>query len=215
MAKVVVFGSTGFAGSNIAAELTHRGHEVVGVSRSSGETAEGVASVTGSIFDEAFVREVTADAQHIVVALPATARQEGEPNLIVALPAVVSAALAAGARLGVVGGAGSLAVAEGGPRLVDTDEFPAAFVPEARAHGEILDALRGSDDALDWFYLSPAATFGSWNPGQRTGTFRLGGDVLLADAEGTSAISGADYAIAFVDEIEQHAHPRARFSVAY
>ena len=215
MAKVVVFGSTGYAGSTIAAELTHRGHEVVGVSRSGGETAEGVASVAGSIFDEAFVREVTADAQHIVVALPATARQEGEPHLIAALPAVVSAAVSSGARLGVVGGAGSLAVAEGGPRLVDTDEFPAAFVPEALAHGEILDALRGSDAALDWFYLSPAATFGSWNPGQRTGTFRLGGDVLLADAEGTSAISGADYAIAFVDEIEQHTHPRARFSVAY
>ena len=129
MAKVVVFGSTGYAGSNIAAELTHRGHEVVGVSRSGGETAEGVASVAGSIFDEAFVREVTADAQHIVVALPATAREEGEPNLIVALPAVVSAAVSAGARLGVVGGAGSLAVAEGGPRLVDTDEFPPPSYP--------------------------------------------------------------------------------------
>ena len=56
MAKVVVFGSTGYAGSTIAAELTHRGHEVVGVSRSGCETAEGVAAVAGSSFGEAIVR---------------------------------------------------------------------------------------------------------------------------------------------------------------
>ena len=63
--------------------------------------------------------------------------------------------------------------------------------------------------------MSPAGSFGSWNPGERTGVFRLGGDVLLADANGDSSISGADLAIAYVDEIEQAAHPRARFTVAY
>ena len=46
-------------------------------------------------------------------------------------------------------------------------------------------------------------------------TFRLGGDVLLVDGEGSSTISGADFAQAFVDEIEQPAHRRQRFSVAY
>jgi putative NADH-flavin reductase len=53
------------------------------------------------------------------------------------------------------------------------------------------------------------------NPGQPTGRYRVGGDVLLTDAAGKSEISGADYALAFVDEIDQPRHHRTRFSVAY
>ncbi|WP_295910030.1 hypothetical protein [uncultured Actinomyces sp.] len=36
--------------------------------------------------------------------------------------------------------------------------------------------------------------------------FRLGGDVLLTDENGVSDISGADFAQAFVDEIETPTH---------
>ena len=68
---------------------------------------------------------------------------------------------------------------------------------------------------VDWFYLSPAASFGSYAPGEATDRYRVGGDVLLTDADGNSNISGADYAKAFVDEIEQPAHRRQRFTVAY
>jgi putative NADH-flavin reductase len=59
------------------------------------------------------------------------------------------------------------------------------------------------------------ASFGAHTPGEATGRYRTGGDVLLADADGNSNISGADYAKAFVDEIEQPEHRRQRFSVAY
>jgi putative NADH-flavin reductase len=38
---------------------------------------------------------------------------------------------------------------------------------------------------------------------------------LISDADGTSDISGADYAIAFVDEIESPAHSRQRFTAGY
>ena len=68
---------------------------------------------------------------------------------------------------------------------------------------------------MDWFSLSPAASSGSFNPGEKRGTFRTSGDLLLTDADGNSEISGADYAIAFVDEILTPAHERERFSVAY
>lgn len=215
MSKIVVYGATGYAGSHITAELIRRGHEVVGVSRRGEESAPGATDVAGSIFDDALVETLSADADHIVVALPAAPRSDEDAPLVDALPRLIASAVSSGARIGVVGGAGSLAVAEGGPRLVDTPEFPADYKPEALAHGDVLDTLRASDTALDWFYVSPAATFGAWNAGERTGSFRLGGDLLLTDAEGVSAISGADYAIAFVDEIEHGAHPRARFCVAY
>ena len=38
---------------------------------------------------------------------------------------------------------------------------------------------------------------------------------MLADEQGNSAISGEDYAIAFLDEIERPQHRRRRFTVAY
>ena len=61
-----------------------------------------------------------------------------------------------------------------------------------------LDALR-QEKVLNWTFLSPSALF---EPGERTGKFRLGDDVLLADDEGKSWISMEDYAIALADEIE-------------
>ena len=39
--------------------------------------------------------------------------------------------------------------------------------------------------------------------------------VLVTDADGKSFISGTDFALAFVDEIEQGRHRRERFTVAY
>ncbi|WIY05698.1 hypothetical protein QRX60_18270 [Amycolatopsis mongoliensis] len=42
MAKLVVFGGTGYAGGKIGAEAVRRGHEVVGVARNPGSAPEGV-----------------------------------------------------------------------------------------------------------------------------------------------------------------------------
>ena len=216
MATIALFGVTGYAGRHLAAEFVARGHEVIGVARSitPENTPDGVTARPGSIHDVDLVTEVARAADQIVVSLPARGG-EGEPLLIDALPLLVDVAVAHEARLSFVGGAGSLLVAPGGPALIDTDAFPDAYKPEAAAHREILEALRVSDPALDWFYVSPAATFGSWNPGERTGTFRVGDDVMLTDENGESAISGADLAIAYADEIESGAHPRARIGVAY
>jgi putative NADH-flavin reductase len=86
---------------------------------------------------------------------------------------------------------------------------------EVLAHVVVLERLRALPETVDWFCLSPAGGYGSWNPGERTGQFRVGGDVLITDVGGNSNISGADYAIAFVDEIDKPAHSRERFTVGY
>ncbi len=213
MAKLVVFGATGYAGGKISAEALRRGHEVVGVARSTGEAPSGVDLRQGSLHDEEFVAGLAKDADVIVIATPA--REIEGRKLIDAVPALSRLAAAHGARLSFVGGAASLHVAEGGPRLLDTPEFPEEYKPEASNHAEVLYLLRSQDPSLDWFYVSPAAEFGSWAPGERTGTFRLGEDVLVTDENGVSKIGGDDYAIAFVDEIENPKHPRKRFTVAY
>ncbi|MFI5591445.1 NAD(P)-dependent oxidoreductase [Amycolatopsis sp. NPDC051758] len=213
MAKLVVFGGTGYAGGRIGAEALRRGHEVVGVARNAGAVPEGVEAVPGSLHDEEFVSQVVKDADVIVVATPARAL-DGK-KLIDAVPALARIARENGVRLSFVGGAASLLVAEGGPRLFDTPEFPAEYKEEAGNHAEVLGLLREQPEDLDWFYVSPAAEFGAWTPGERKGEFRIGGDVLVTDENGKSHIGGDDFATAYVDEIEQPKHRRARFTVAY
>ncbi|GAA4396175.1 NAD(P)-dependent oxidoreductase [Tsukamurella soli] len=208
--KVVVFGSTGYTGSNIVAESRSRGIDTVGVARKAGD-----GDLAGDATDAAFVAKATEGADVIVSALPTSAPAGTGPELAAALVPLVEAARATGARLGVVGGAGSLRVGGAdGIKLVDTPDFPEQVRPIAREHDRALDYLRTVTD-VDWFYLSPAAAYGSFNPGERTGTYRVSGDVLLADADGHSEISGVDYAQAFVDEIVTPRHHRERFSVAY
>lgn len=119
-----------------------------------------------------------------------------------------------GARIGVVGGAASLFVAEGGPRVIDAG-FPEEYRAEAEAHSRVLEALQSADTTVDWFYVSPPLGFGAHNPGTKTSTFRLGTDILVTDADRNANISGADFAIAFADEIEKPAHHQSRFTLGY
>ena len=55
---------------------------------------------------------------------------------------------------------------------------------------------------------------GSFAPGERLGRYRVGGDVAVQPGDG-GAISGADYALGFVDLIEQGNHHRAHVNLAY
>lgn len=70
--------------------------------------------------------------------------------------------------------------------LAQTYGFPDEFKGEAAEMGVVLDDLRDADPELDWFYVSPAAGFEPWAPGTATGTYRLGDDLLLNDATGSS-----------------------------
>jgi len=213
MTSLVIFGGTGYAGRNIATEALRRGHSVTAVSRSGGNAADGAAVRQGDVHDEALVHELAADADVLVVAVPAC--PVDDKGLIDAIPALIAAATKHNTRVGFVGGAGSLHVADGGPRFVDTPEFHDEWKPEALSHAAVLESLRDGGEEVDWFYVSPAALFGSFAPGETTGSYRTGGDVLLTDADGNSEISGTDYALAFVDEIDEPSHSRQRFTVAH
>ncbi|AUS34486.1 MULTISPECIES: NAD(P)-dependent oxidoreductase [Rhodococcus] len=212
MSKIAVFGGNGFAGSAIAKEAASRGHEVTVVARSA-QSGTDTNVVQGSVHDNTIVEQITADNDVVVVAIPA--REIDGKRLLDAVTPLADAAARNGARIAVVGGAGSLLVSEGGPRVVDTPDFPDAYKGEALAHADVLDALRATDSNVDWFYVSPAAAFGAHAGVAPKGSFQLGGDILLTDAEGNSAIAGEDYAHAFVDEIETPAHRRQRFTVAH
>ena len=114
-------------------------------------------------------------------------------------------------RLLVVGGAGSLYVnPEHTACVADGPDFPDAFRPLAAAMRAALSELRERRD-VRWTYISPAADFQA--DGARTGQYLLGGEELLLNSRGESAISYADYAIAMIDEAVKGKHIRQRISV--
>ena len=215
MSKIVVIGATGYVGGPVVQELLDRGHEVIAVARDvSGLAAQpNLTPVTGSAYDEAFVQEIIQGVDAVFLSVPAIPTDA--PELKDVVPVVLKAAEAAGARLGVAGGCGSLHTVEGGPLVLDTPEWPAQYLPDAQAHARALAVLRESDTAADWFYLSPPMVFGSFAPGPRTGKYSIGDDVLVRDAEGKSHLSSPDYAVAVADEFETPAHHRTRFTVGY
>lgn len=98
--------------------------------------------------------------------------------------------------------------------MVDSG-FPEEFKPEALEAIGILEDLQAEQSGRDWFFIHPAGGFGAWAPGERTGVYRDGGDVIVTDEAGESFISGADLAVAVLDEIENPKHSRERFTVGY
>lgn len=201
--KVAVLGASGRAGSEITAELAQRGHQVLAIARKPGAVAAapGVTAVQGDASDSEALAKLIAGSDAVISALHfdvpaatllAALRQAGVPRLLV------------------TGGAASLEVAPG-KRVIDTPDFPEGWKAIAQGGIVFLDDLR-KEQAIDWTYFSPAALL---EEGPRIGHYRLGLDQLVTDEAGESRISFADYAIAMVDELEQHRHSRARFTAAY
>lgn len=213
MARIVVIGGTGYAGAHIVREAVSRGHEVVSISRSTPDAPiDGATYVQGSMLDLDSLGSVFQDADAVVSAL--SPRGDMENAVLGVLEALSAKLSGTSTRLGVVGGAGGSLVAPEGPRLFDQD-FPEEYKHEAQVGIDSLELLQNSDDSLDWFFIHPAEVFGPWAEGERTGHYRDGGDVLVRAEDGTSTISGADFAIAVVDEIGQPKHRRGRFTVGY
>lgn len=213
MARIVVIGGTGYAGGHIVREAASRGHDVVQVARNEpDERIDGVAFVQGDARDVASLGDVFDGADAVIEAL--SPRGDMTDDVLNALGGLIQKLTGTSTRLGVVGGAmGSLA-SPGGPRLYDLG-VPPEFGVEPKVGVDSLELLEASDEGLDWFLVHPPKEFGAWVPGERTGHYRDGGDVVVEDADGKSFISGADFAIAVVDEIERGAHRRARFTVGY
>ena len=163
--------------------------------------APGVTAIAGDAADPAALTALIRGHDAVVSAL----------HFDVTADTLLSALRAAGVpRLLVTGGAASLEVAPG-QRLIDSPDFPDEWREFAMGGIRFLDALR-DETGIDWTFFSPAALI---EEGPRLGHYRTGTDRLVTDAQGQSRISFADYAIAMADELEQHRHPRARFTAAY
>ncbi|HRP95640.1 MAG TPA: NAD(P)-dependent oxidoreductase [Rhodocyclaceae bacterium] len=211
--KIALIGASGFIGSGLRKEALARGHAVTAVVSNPAklEAADGLTVVKADVLDTAALAQALAGHDIVISAFSGHAQGDVRGYYVKGIRSIIAAVKEAKVpRLLVVGGAGSLEVAPG-KQLVDSPDFPVQWKASAEGARDALHLLR-AETGLDWTMLSPSAHI---EPGERTGTFRLGTDQLLVDADGNSRISVADYAVAMLDEAAAPRHPRSRFTVGY
>lgn len=214
--NIVVYGGSGAAGSRIVNEATARGHTVTVVDKTLQPdlAPQGVKLVTGDAMDAKDIAKNIAGADVVVssVIVRPTPTPTFAVDIIKAMVEAQRSQQGKKARLLVVGGASSLNNAQG-QRIVDTlpAGMPAGTMNEIKSAVDALDYIRTVNDT-SWTFISPSSTF---RPGERTGKFRLGTDTLISDAQGRSAISMEDFAVAILDEIEKPQYVNKRFTVGY
>lgn len=205
--KIAVVAANGKAGQLIVEEAVKRGHDVTAIVRSKNKT-QAQHLLKKALFN--LTKEDLAGYDVVATAFGAWT-PETLPLHSKSIEHFNDLLAGTSTRFLVVGGAGSLYVdKEKKVRLVDTAEFPAEYKPLASAQADELDLLRTKKD-LNWTFVSPAAEF--IPDGARTGEYILAGDFFTVNEAGESKISYADYAIAFVDEIESGKYIQEQISV--
>ncbi|WP_272526616.1 NAD(P)-dependent oxidoreductase [Providencia sp. PROV219] len=212
--KISIIGATGFVGRALVAEALLRHHQVTAISLHSNQLSQHAHLITaaGDITD---IPWLTSRLKGQDVVISAFNGGWQNPNLyqdtvagnLAILHAVQKSMVK---RFIVVGGAGSLKTTAG-IDLIDSPDFPAEIKPGAQAMREFKNQLQ-SIDSLDWTYVSPAAML---EEGERTETFRLGGNQLLMNGNTPAKISVEDFAVAILDEVNNSQFIRQQFTAAY
>ncbi len=205
--KIAVICANGKAGKRIVKEAVSRGLDVTAVVRSENQSAASKV-LRKDLFDL-----TAADLKDFDVVIDAFGAwtEDVLPLHSTSLKHLCDVLSGTNTRLLVVGGAGSLYVNPEHTAVVsDGPDFPAEFLPLAKAQGKALEELRMRKDVA-WTFISPAGDFQA--EGARTGKYILGGEELTLNSRGESVISYADYAIAMVDEAVSGKHIQERISV--
>lgn len=210
--KIVLFGATGNIGNVILDEALNRGHQVTAVVRDPSKLAKKHAALTvvqGDVAQPASYASALTGTDAAIASLNDHANPANVPRQATLLLDTLSKAGVH--RFAWVGGAGSLETAPD-VRVIDDPGFPEAWKVAANAQIEALGIFRASKAPIDWTYISPAAEIA---PGERKGSFRVGGEQLLVNPEGHSRISNADFAIGVLDRIEKGDAAKKRVTFAY
>lgn len=207
--KIAIIGAGGKAGQAILAEALQRGLDTTAIVRNTVPEAA-AAVIKKDLF--ALTRE---DLQYFDTVIDAFAVWD-EKNFHQHTDSLLHLAeilKGSKTKLIVVGGAGSLYTDEGKTtQLWQTPDFPAGYLPLAKAMSQALAELRKIND-VNWLYISPAAEFIA--DGERTGNYVQAGEIFTLNEAGRSAISYRDYAIGLVDEVISNQHNKERISLRW
>ena len=227
--NLVIYGASGNFGSDIVTEALSRGHHVTGVSRSPENLNvdhPNFTAVRGDVTDLNSVLEIITGADAVIMSLRGNGADNSPEQTATYKGAAtyIQAAEILGAETPRVLQVGNQATLSQN----DVLSFDAAMAqnryPEGSAlHGRVLahlliidlyeaasvDLDSGLDAGLDWVLFAPSGSIG---PGERRGNYRVGDRILDSAPTG---ISQADYAIAFIDEVENPQYRREVISIGY
>jgi putative NADH-flavin reductase len=208
--KIGVIGATGKAGGLIAKEAASRGHEVLAIIRpgSADRLEQNYKVLERDIFDlkaqDLKGLDAVVNAFGTPFSKPGTEylHQTAMETLIREMEQLPEV------RLLCVGGASSLWEDREQTRHV-LESVPKDYRAAPENQVKAFEKLKTSK--VNWTYLSPPKDFDA--AGARTGKYQLGTDYVILNTAGESYGTYADYAVAMVDEIEQKAHVRQRFTM--
>lgn len=211
--KIIVFGAAGDVGRRVVAEALFRKHEVTAV----------VRRLIPDFFDpsvQVMVRDVSSATDLVEqikshdLVISALRPPAGEDSALLPLTqTVVEASRAAGVRFVIVGGAASLLVpgTSGHTVLTAPGFLPQEVIPIATACQQQYEWCINNLDKIGAYVCPPALLM----PGERSGVYRTGSDMLVLGDDGQSRISIEDFAVALLDEGESLEHAGLRTTVGY
>lgn len=216
--KIALIGATGFVGSHVLKEALDRDHEVTAIARNTGKIHEQTENLKKVDVDVKNSEKLVKTLEGNDVVISAFNPGWSNPNIyneyLEGAKAIQKAVKESGVkRLIVVGGAGSLFINER-TRVIDAPNFPEEIKPGATAASEYLEILKSEED-LDWTFFSPAIGMAPGKPQERRNTYRKGFEKPVFDEEGKSELSVQDTAVVLVDEAQNAAHIKQRFTAAY
>lgn len=207
--KIAVIGATGKAGRLIAREAAKRGIEVTAITRPASiqRLDDNYKVIPKDLFE--LTSDDVKDFDAVVDAFGTDFAKPGSEYLHVKVMEHLISIMEPlpEVRLLVVGGAASLFKDETRTRRLLEDISPSfAAVPQNMFIA--YNKLAGSQ--VNYTFMSPAETFDAGSPG--VGSYTLGTDYVIYNSAGRSYITYEDYALAMVDELENKAFVRQRFT---
>ena len=207
--KIAIIGANGKAGQLIVKEAQEHGHQVTAIIRDRNKLTN---KDNMDILERDLFQLTTKDMQNFDAVVSAfglpfggthaeDAYQKAIEHLIQIFTDIPDV------RLLIVGGAASL-YTDPKKKSQFLEQIPEEWRAGPADMAKAFAKLKNSD--VNWTYFSPAYTFDP--DGNRTGSYVLGGDFAITNADNESYISYADYAIAMVDEIENAFHVKTRFT---
>ena len=217
MKKIAVIGATGFVGTQVVKELANRGYFVNALARNTSkiEESENVKAIAVDVYNTSELAEILKGNDAVISTFnPGWTNPNIFEDFLKGAESIEKAVEESGVkRFIVVGGAGSLYIAEG-LHLIDTPEFPAEIKPGAEAARQYLEMIK-KNEKLDWTFFSPAIEMHQGTAGVRKGTYRTALENPVFDESGRSVLSVEDVAVALVDELENGKFVKQRFTAAY